>query len=136
MLAFIKSIPTLIKTTKFWIIAILLALVMGSVVYFVNDYKTTLQELAVAEQNVNDLTLQIDNVNKKIKDEKVKTQNLRQSNDRISNQYLSTIRELNELKARYQDLIDNPEENEIKIEQSFNNYMNDISCITGESTQC
>ena len=136
MLTFIKSIPTLIKTTKFWIIAILLALVMGSVVYFVNDYKTTLQELAGAEQNVDDLTLQIDNVNKKIKDEKVKTQNLRQSNDRISNQYLSTIRELNELKARYQDLIDNPEENEIKIEQSFNNYMNDISCITGESTQC
>lgn len=136
ILTFIKSIPTLIKTAKFWVIAVILASVIGGVVWFVNDYRETLQELAVAEQQVEDLTSKLNRVNAQIEDEKERIQDLRVSNSKISEQYLAKIRELEDLKANLEMLKNDPEGSAIKIEQSFNNFMNDVSCITGDSTQC
>jgi chromosome segregation ATPase len=136
VLAFIKAIPTMAKTVKFWVIVVALASAIGGVVYFVNDYRDTLQELAVAEQRVTDLEGKVNKVNDQIESEKKRTQQLRNANDKISSEYLNSVRELNQLKAKYEDLIENPDENELKIEASFNNFMNDISCITGDSTQC
>lgn len=136
ILTFIKAIPTLIKTAKFWVIAIVLASLIGSVIWFVNDYKDTLQELAVAEQQVNDLTEKFERVDTQLEDERERTQKLRNANSQINSQYLATVRELQDMQQNYEMLKQNPTESELKIEASFNNFMKDVSCITGDSTQC
>ena len=136
ILTFIKSIPTLIKTAKFWIIAAILASVVSGVVWFVKDYRDTLQELAVAEQTVDELTSDLNNVNAQIAEEKERIKELRQKNSTISSQYLAKVRELQEMKNNLEALKQNPDEGSAKIKASFNEFMNDISCITGESEQC
>lgn len=136
ILTFIRSLPVLIKTTKFWVIAFLLASAIGGVVYFVNDYRETLQELAVAENTIDDLTNEINTVKAKVTEEREKIKELRKSNSIISSNYLNTVRELQNLKNNMELLKKNPTEGSIKIKSSFNNFMNDISCITGDSSQC
>jgi len=136
MFALIKAIPLMMKTTKFWIIAGLVSSLVGGVTWLAYDYRETLQELAVSEQRVYNLESQLSNVSNKIQQERDKTQNLRSDNSKISSQYLATVRELQSLKDNYQMLKNKPDEAAMKIESSFNTFMNDVSCITGESEQC
>jgi|AntRauTorcE11897_2_1112592.scaffolds.fasta_scaffold00545_17 DNA anti-recombination protein RmuC len=136
ILSFIKAIPTMMTGVKFWIIAAVIASVVSGVVWFVYDYRETLQELAVAEQKVDDLEGELTSVNNRIQDEKKRTQDLRKVNSKISSQYLSKVRELQDLQQNFEMLRNEPDEAAMKIESSFNNFMNDISCITGESSQC
>lgn len=136
ILTFIKSLPVLIKTAKFWIIALVIAGVISTVVWFIHDYRETLQELAVAEQTVSELTKDLKTVEGKVQDEKERTQELRTANSKISSQYLNKVRELQELKENLAMLKNDPDTAALKIESSFNNFMNDVSCITGDSTQC
>ena len=136
MFALIKAIPLMMKTAKFWIIAGLVSSLVGGVAWLAHDYRETLQELAVSEQRVYNLESQLSNVSNKIQQERDKTQNLRKDNSKISSQYLATVRELQMLKNSYQMLKNKPDEAAMKIESSFNTFMNDVSCITGESEQC
>ena len=136
MFALIKTIPLMMKTAKFWVIAALVSSLVGGVTWLVYDYRETLQELAVSEQRVYNLESQLSNVSNKIQQERDKTQNLRKDNSKISSQYLATVRELQMLKNSYQMLKNKPDEAAMKIESSFNTFMNDVSCITGESEQC
>jgi len=136
MFALIKAIPLMMKTAKFWIIAGLVSSLVGGVTWLAYDYRETLQELAVSEQRVYNLESQLSNVSNKIQQERDKTQNLRSDNSKISSQYLATVRELQSLKDNYQMLKNKPDEAAMKIESSFNTFMNDVSCITGESEQC
>lgn len=124
------------KTIKFWLIAAVVVSIIGSVTYFVMDYRDTLQQLAVKEAQVADLEKDLSTVNQQIAKERKKTQELREANSKISSQYLDSIREIQEMKKNIEYLKKNPEEAEKKIEQSFNNFMNDISCITGDQSQC
>ena len=136
MFALIKAIPLMMKTAKFWIIAGLVSSLVGGVTWLAYDYRKTLQELAVSEQHVDNLQNQLLVVNGRIKEERDRTQSLRSDNSKISSQYLAKIRELQDLKENYQMLKDKPNEAALKIESSFNTFMNDVSCITGETSQC
>lgn len=136
ILTFIKAIPMMAKTAKFWVILTVISSLLAGVAWFVNDYRDTLKELAVAEERVSDLSGKITTVNTKIQAEKAKTQKLRETNSKISSQYLSKVRELQDLRQNYEMLRNEPDKAAKKIEASFNNYMNDISCITGDSDQC
>jgi septal ring factor EnvC (AmiA/AmiB activator) len=136
MFALIKAIPLMMKSAKFWIIAALVSSLVSGVVWVAYDYRKTLQELAISEQRVDNLQSQLSVVNERIKKERDRTQSLRSDNSKITSQYLSKIRELQELKENYQMLKDKPNEAALKIESSFNTFMNDMSCITGETSQC
>jgi predicted nuclease with TOPRIM domain len=136
MFALIKAIPMMMKTAKFWIIAGLVSSLVGGVTWLAYDYRKTLQELAVSEQQVDNLQNQLLVVNGRIKEERDRTQSLRSDNSKISSQYLAKIRELQDLKENYQMLKDKPNEAALKIESSFNTFMNDVSCITGDAALC
>lgn len=126
----------LAKTAKFWIVVAFVVSLLGGLAWFVNDYRETLKELAVSEKQVSNLEIQLLTVSDKIQKEQDKTQSLRSNNSKITAQYLSTVRELQALKNNYEMLKANPDEAAEKIQASFNVFMNDVSCITGESSQC
>jgi predicted nuclease with TOPRIM domain len=136
MFALIKAIPMMMKTAKFWIIAGLVSSLVGGFTWLAYDYRKTLQELAVSEQQVDNLQNQLLVVNGRIQEERDRTQSLRSDNSKISSQYLAKIRELQDLKENYQMLKDKPNEAALKIESSFNTFMNDVSCITGDAALC
>ena len=136
IIAFFKALPVMITTAKFWIIAAVVTSMISGVVWLAYDYRKTLQELAVAENRVDVLEIQLTTVNSKIEDEKKRTQELRVVNSTISSQYLAKVRELQDMQDNLEMLKKNPDEAALKIEASFNNFMNDISCITGDGSQC
>lgn len=126
----------MIKTFKFWLIVGGVVSMIGTLAYFVNDYRNTLQELAVAEQQVSELSKKFQRVDNQLTDERKRTQKLRNTNSKINSEYLSTVRELQDMQQNYALLKQDPTEAELKIEASFNDFMRDVSCITGDSEQC
>lgn len=136
ILTFIRAIPVMIKTFKFWLIVGGVVSMIGTLAYFVNDYRNTLQELAVAEQQVSELSKKFQRVDNQLTDERKRTQKLRNTNSKINSEYLSTVRELQDMQQNYALLKQDPTEAELKIEASFNDFMRDVSCITGDSEQC
>lgn len=124
------------KTAKFWVIAAVVASVIGGVTYFVMDYRSTLKQLAVSEEKVENLRNDLTKVNQQIQDERQRVQSLRQNNSQISSQYRQSLRKIQELQKNVEEVKANPTEAELGIKRSFNNFMNDVSCITGDSLQC
>jgi len=132
----LKSIPAMLSSVKFWVISTVLVSIITGVGWMAYDYRNTLQELAVAEKSIVELKNKIVNIDNKIKEEKQRTKTLRENNSIISSQYLAKIRDLQSMQRNIKLAKAEPDQTATKIEASFNVFMSDVSCITGDTTQC
>lgn len=115
------------------VIFLLLIITSSSLFYL---YKNQLKENGVKTEKIETLTKEIDSLNSAILDEQSRHKELSQSRSQLYKDFINTKRELDSKKGNVSKVVANPKELETLIQSSFDLYLKDVSCVTGELSQC
>lgn len=118
------------------VIGITLALLLASTLTLGYLYKGEIASNAVNKQYVENLQSEIANLNVKIEDEAVEQKRVVAEKDTITRNFREAKRELLALKGKSKEVIANPVNEELRVQESYDNYIKEIQCLTGDLQQC
>jgi archaellum component FlaF (FlaF/FlaG flagellin family) len=99
-------------------------------------YSKQVELTTKVESKVEMLEKVVDNLNTQIKVEQAKHKSLNEKTSENTQKFIDKGRELNNFKGREHVLAAKPKLTEKKINNSFDDFMIDLSCITGDKTAC
>lgn len=120
------------KETSTWLIIILALATLG----FGYLYKTSIEDLALANQAKDSLQAEIEKANIRLEIQTKQLASLEQEKQASQKDFRQTKSKLDELKGRQSTIKAKPGLVEIKIQKSFDLFMKDIQCVSGATEQC
>lgn len=118
------------------VIGITLAILLASTLTLGYLYKGEVASNAVNKQYVENLQGEIANLNAKIEDETVEQKRIVKEKDTISRQFRAAKQELLTLKGNSDKVKADPAKEELRIQESYEKYVKDMQCLTGDLQQC
>lgn len=114
-----------------------LILAMSIALLFVfNLYGDKVEENANLQKDIDSYEFQIESMNDKITAYSSDMLVIRTTNKKVSNEYLRVISNLNEYKNREDIVIKRPTLVQRKIQKSFDTYLLEMQCLTGNTQVC
>jgi predicted nuclease with TOPRIM domain len=99
-------------------------------------YKTQIEKTAVVETQLTTLQQTYEQTQKALKDEQVKHIQLSHEREQVYQDYIDMKRKLDGFKNRENVVVKKPGLVQIKIQKSFDGFMNELYCNTGDLRQC
>lgn len=118
------------------VIGITLAILLASTLTLGYLYKGEVAANAINVQYVEQLQGEIASLNVKIEDETTEQKRIVLEKDSISRQFRAAKRELLVLKGKSVEVAKDPVKEELRIQESYDSYVKDIQCLTGDLQQC
>lgn len=99
-------------------------------------YKNQLEVNAVNETYITDLQGKIASLSVQIEDEKREQNKIVKEKDELNIQFRQAKRELLELKRNRDKVIANPAAEQKRVQESYDLYIDEIQCLTGDIVKC
>lgn len=99
-------------------------------------YKGALEDNAVKEQAIQQLSNRLGEIQTQVEHEQEKFKSLRSARDDIQTQYREVSAELQQYRGREDVVMDKPGLVQDKIQTSFDGFMEEIECATGDTQSC
>lgn len=117
-------------------IAVVIAALLASTMYFINATSDAKSETAVVNRDLSALQSKVDERNAEIKRDAANQQTVGVERAKSTQQFLDSKRTVEGHKGREAILRAKPTLTEKMINKSFANFADEISCATGDATPC
>lgn len=99
-------------------------------------YKNQLELNAVQDSYITDLQGEIVNLNSQIVDEQEENKRVVNEKSILSASFRQAKHKLQSMKGNISNVVSNPENERVRVQESYDVYINEIRCITGDIQQC